>query len=89
MVVGGGGEKRAGGVVKRAGGVVKQELQPRKAFGKEARQQQVNHHGDLWQWCWLRAEAGGGGGGAEGSNLPWGKAGWAWAQRQGREPSLD
>lgn len=66
---------------KRAGGVVKQELQPRKAFGKEARQQQVNHHGALWQWCWLRAEAG-----AEGSNLPWGEAGWV--QRQGREPSL-
>lgn len=88
VVVGGGAgaEKRAGGVVKRAGGVVKQELQPRKAFGKEARQQQVNHHGDLWQWCWLRAEAGNGGG-AEGSNLSWGKAGWA--QRQGREPSLD
>lgn len=42
---------------KRAGGVVKQELQPGKAFCKEARRRQINHHGDQWQWCWLRAEA--------------------------------
>lgn len=32
------------------------------------RKQQVNHHGDQRQWCWLRAEAR-----AEGSNLPWGR----------------